>query len=402
MTALGLAWRTIARSPARSVLAVSGVTVIGALLFDMLLLSRGLLVSFRDLLDTAGFDIRVVAAEGSMVHRPPIARRLVAGGHHRAPARRAASHAHPDRQRRGDPSRSARPGRAGLAPRHDGQRRRRRFNARQRSAAAVDRIAPRAAAHRQHQNGVRTRPRTWLDIEDPAVCRRRRVGTSAGDGTGRRDRRVCLRSAGRIDVATTLEGFAAAHGMAADGSAEMVLVSSAWRHRCDSVRDREAEARPARAVERSGPRAIQSERVQLLSPDFRRAVVDDARVRVPPHRHAVDDVGESAARRGRRAARARFSAAADRGEPVVGVGAARRHRRHRARCRSAASSLSCSTASCARCPASRRRCISSCSSPDGRAACGAAGVTGAFAALYPIWLATRLPIAATLRREILS
>jgi putative ABC transport system permease protein len=72
MTAWGLAWRTIARSPARSVLAVAGVTVIGALLFNMLLLSRGLLVSFRDLLDTAGFDIRVIAAQGSMVHRMPI------------------------------------------------------------------------------------------------------------------------------------------------------------------------------------------------------------------------------------------------------------------------------------------------------------------------------------------
>jgi putative ABC transport system permease protein len=72
MTAWGLAWRTIARSPARSMLAVAGVTVIGALLFDMLLLSRGLLVSFRDLLDAAAFDIRIVAAEGSMVHRPPI------------------------------------------------------------------------------------------------------------------------------------------------------------------------------------------------------------------------------------------------------------------------------------------------------------------------------------------
>jgi len=29
-------------------------------------------------------------------------------------------------------------------------------------------------------------------------------------------------------------------------------------------------------------------------------------------------------------------------------------------------------------------------------------VTGALAAVYPIWLATSLPIAATLRREILS
>jgi putative ABC transport system permease protein len=73
MTAWGLAWRTIARSPARSVLAVVGVTVIGALLFDMLLLSRGLLVSFHDLLEAQDFDLRVVAAEGSMVHRPPIA-----------------------------------------------------------------------------------------------------------------------------------------------------------------------------------------------------------------------------------------------------------------------------------------------------------------------------------------
>jgi len=73
MTAWGLAWRTIARSPARSVLAVVGVTVIGALLFDMLLLSRGLLVSFHDLLEAQDFDLRIVAAEGSMVHRPPIA-----------------------------------------------------------------------------------------------------------------------------------------------------------------------------------------------------------------------------------------------------------------------------------------------------------------------------------------
>ena len=35
----------------------------GALLFDMLLLSRGLLVSFRDLLDGTGFDVRVMATD---------------------------------------------------------------------------------------------------------------------------------------------------------------------------------------------------------------------------------------------------------------------------------------------------------------------------------------------------
>jgi putative ABC transport system permease protein len=63
MTARGLAWRTIAAKPARAALAVVGVTVIGALLLDMLLLSRGLLVSFEDLLDSAGYDVRVFAAD---------------------------------------------------------------------------------------------------------------------------------------------------------------------------------------------------------------------------------------------------------------------------------------------------------------------------------------------------
>ena len=93
MTAWGLAWRTIARSPARSVLAVAGVTVIGALLFDMLLLSRGLLVSFRDLLDAAGFDIRVVAAEGLDGAPAADCRCHVAGRGDRAPAGGAARHA---------------------------------------------------------------------------------------------------------------------------------------------------------------------------------------------------------------------------------------------------------------------------------------------------------------------
>jgi putative ABC transport system permease protein len=63
MTARGLAWRTVAAEPARAWLAVVGVAVIGALLFDMLMLSQGLLVSFRELLDTTGYDVRVVATD---------------------------------------------------------------------------------------------------------------------------------------------------------------------------------------------------------------------------------------------------------------------------------------------------------------------------------------------------
>lgn len=64
MTSRALAWRTVMSERSRAVLAVVGVAVIGALLFDMLLLSRGLLVSFRQMLDLAGYDVRIVASDG--------------------------------------------------------------------------------------------------------------------------------------------------------------------------------------------------------------------------------------------------------------------------------------------------------------------------------------------------
>ena len=70
MTSFALAWRTAQRYRARTLLAVAGVAVIGALLFDMLLLSRGLLLSFADLLDSSGFDIRVVSSEGLSARMP--------------------------------------------------------------------------------------------------------------------------------------------------------------------------------------------------------------------------------------------------------------------------------------------------------------------------------------------
>ena len=61
MRPLAFAWRSVTRQPARAVLGIAGIAVVGALLFDMLLLSRGLVVSFRDLLEGVGFDIRVTA-----------------------------------------------------------------------------------------------------------------------------------------------------------------------------------------------------------------------------------------------------------------------------------------------------------------------------------------------------
>ncbi len=72
MTSFALAWRTAACYRMRSALAMTGIAIIGALLFDMLLLSRGLVDSFADLLDTSGFDVRVVAREGLPVLRGPI------------------------------------------------------------------------------------------------------------------------------------------------------------------------------------------------------------------------------------------------------------------------------------------------------------------------------------------
>ena len=61
--ALEFAWRSLVRQPARAALGILGVAAVGALLFDMLLLSEGLVISMRDLLDRMGFEIRVTATD---------------------------------------------------------------------------------------------------------------------------------------------------------------------------------------------------------------------------------------------------------------------------------------------------------------------------------------------------
>jgi putative ABC transport system permease protein len=70
--AIAFAWLRVRREPGRLALGVIGVTAIGALLFDMLLLSNGLLVSFRERLDRSGFDVRAVASESAVIAGPPI------------------------------------------------------------------------------------------------------------------------------------------------------------------------------------------------------------------------------------------------------------------------------------------------------------------------------------------
>jgi len=72
MRPAALAWRGLVRQPARASLGIVGIAAVGALLFDMLLLSRGLVVSFRDLLDSAGFDVRVTATEALPTAGPPM------------------------------------------------------------------------------------------------------------------------------------------------------------------------------------------------------------------------------------------------------------------------------------------------------------------------------------------
>jgi putative ABC transport system permease protein len=59
MKALTFAARSLLRQPARAALGMLGVAAVGALLFDMLLLSEGMIVSMRDLLERTGFDVRV-------------------------------------------------------------------------------------------------------------------------------------------------------------------------------------------------------------------------------------------------------------------------------------------------------------------------------------------------------
>ena len=66
MRALAFAVRSLVRQPGRTALGIIGIAAVGALLFDMLLLSRGLVVSFRDLLDSVGFDVRVTATDSPL------------------------------------------------------------------------------------------------------------------------------------------------------------------------------------------------------------------------------------------------------------------------------------------------------------------------------------------------
>jgi putative ABC transport system permease protein len=63
MRALVYAARNLRRQPARTVFGLLGIISVGALLLDMLLLSNGLVLSFGKLLDQVGYDVRVTATQ---------------------------------------------------------------------------------------------------------------------------------------------------------------------------------------------------------------------------------------------------------------------------------------------------------------------------------------------------
>ncbi|MDX1388508.1 MAG: FtsX-like permease family protein [Acidobacteriota bacterium] len=72
MSPLAFAWRAMVRQPARAALGVAGIAAVGALLLDMLMLSRGLVVSFEDLLEGVGYDVRVTSSPSLAGFSPPL------------------------------------------------------------------------------------------------------------------------------------------------------------------------------------------------------------------------------------------------------------------------------------------------------------------------------------------
>lgn len=72
MRAFAFARRSLARQPGRAALGILGIAAVGALLFDMLLLSRGLVISLRQMLDSTGFDVRVMATSAMPLAGPRI------------------------------------------------------------------------------------------------------------------------------------------------------------------------------------------------------------------------------------------------------------------------------------------------------------------------------------------
>ena len=100
MTALRFAWRASSASRRARRSACSASPPSGALLFDMLLLSEGLVVSMRDLFERMGFDIRIIATDQLPAGEARHPGCLDGRGEDRGAADRAVRVDHPHRRRR--------------------------------------------------------------------------------------------------------------------------------------------------------------------------------------------------------------------------------------------------------------------------------------------------------------
>ena len=70
MSPFVFALRGLVRQPGRTILGIIGIAATGALLFDMLMLSQGLVVSMERLLTAVGFDIRVTSTPAAIGRTP--------------------------------------------------------------------------------------------------------------------------------------------------------------------------------------------------------------------------------------------------------------------------------------------------------------------------------------------
>ena len=415
---LTLSWLTLIRQPARSALAILGVAAVGALLFDMLLLSRGLVLSFRDLLDRAGFDIRVLATDA-----PPFSGPLLTDATALSQALGRLPEVESVLQLRLRDAELA-----DADHRRDGQgpcRGRRLQPAWQRRRPAVHRRRP--AGPIDVDDGVRCRTCRARSGTMPALVINRNIAQEAGLAPGSR---VALRCAGESNplppvtflvsgvvdfpfddarartAAGTLRDAATLCGGEDRDEAEMLLVRSRPGLGASTAAAAIHAAFPRLYVVTNEDLVERFSRVEFSY--FRQISVVLATVTLffgfLLIARAADRVGEPAARRDRGAARARVVALAGHGRRADRVGAAGRRRRSCWRCRSAALlSLRLDRilrampgvpgrSALLRLRAARAgRCTSRCSPSPSLAA-----------AAYPMRIVATLPIAATLRREVVS
>ena len=268
MRALAFAWRSVTRRRAQSALGILGIAAAGALTFDMLLLSRGLLVSVRELLDSFGFDVRVMASEGMPQSRAPLDH----------PFDTARALAQPSRSsRRGAvPHRRGRDRHRGPAPclHHDLRARCQRpadVDGPGRRRSAGGRRPRRSRRGRERSPGGTPGRRAWSLGRGARPLRGRAVGAASRDGASRRrgvlpvrvgrpaHRRVALRRA-RSTLRARVGERRSDHGG----------VAPRRRARRRRRGDPQGEARPVRLLERPGDRAVRTGRASRTSARSRR------------------------------------------------------------------------------------------------------------------------------------